>query len=325
MLCGCIGKNGGGLAHYVGQEKLAPMESWGAMAMGKDWCPPSRLQNAPSWHYVHTDQWRYEKSFTDYHTVPEGNFEPRATPSTCRSKRCATVGCRSTRSSTSHSLDLVERSTGRRRHHRRRDRRQWTSTGSSPTRFVLRRGSRRAGELAAGLVHLARQRADVERQGPRVLPQALPRHPHQHDRRGHGRRLVSEVEWRDAPRGQDGPGGRSQLPHGHLGALLRHRVAGRDLVREGRSQLDRHAQLHSPAVQSGAAVLGVEERLADLPPSPKKFSPSWPTPHFPEPVKDIWWPSPLAHDTRPRSRSDEIKPTGRPARSRRFPARRCRR
>lgn len=70
MLCGCVGVNGGGLAHYVGQEKLAPGESWGAIAMAKDWFPPSRLQNAPSWHYVHTDQWRYEKSFTDYHTVP---------------------------------------------------------------------------------------------------------------------------------------------------------------------------------------------------------------------------------------------------------------
>lgn len=70
MLCGCVGVNGGGLAHYVGQEKLAPGESWNAIAMGKDWYPPSRVQNAPSWHYVHTDQWRYEKSFTDYHTVP---------------------------------------------------------------------------------------------------------------------------------------------------------------------------------------------------------------------------------------------------------------
>jgi len=70
MLCGCVGVNGGGLAHYVGQEKLAPGESWGAIAMAKDWYPPSRLQNAPSWHYVHSDQWRYEKAFTDYHTVP---------------------------------------------------------------------------------------------------------------------------------------------------------------------------------------------------------------------------------------------------------------
>jgi nitrate reductase alpha subunit len=70
MFCGCIGVNGGGLAHYVGQEKLAPGEPWGAIAFAKDWYAASRQQNAPSWHYVHTDQWRYEKEFTDYHTVP---------------------------------------------------------------------------------------------------------------------------------------------------------------------------------------------------------------------------------------------------------------
>ena len=74
VFCGCIGVNGGGLAHYVGQEKLAPGESWGAVAMGKDWIPASRLQNAPSWHYVNTDQWRYEKEFSQYHAMP-GNGE----------------------------------------------------------------------------------------------------------------------------------------------------------------------------------------------------------------------------------------------------------
>jgi len=71
MFTGCIGKNGGGLAHYVGQEKLAPGESWGSIALAKDWHGPSRLQNAPSWHYVHSDQWRYEKEFSDYHTIPK--------------------------------------------------------------------------------------------------------------------------------------------------------------------------------------------------------------------------------------------------------------
>jgi len=71
MFCGCVGVNGGGLAHYVGQEKLAPMESWSSIALAKDWYAPSRVQNTPSWHYVHTDQWRYEKEFTDYHTVPQ--------------------------------------------------------------------------------------------------------------------------------------------------------------------------------------------------------------------------------------------------------------
>ena len=71
MFCGCVGVNGGGLAHYVGQEKLAPMEPWSNIAFAKDWYPPSRLQNAPSWHYVHSDQWRYEKSHRDYNSVPE--------------------------------------------------------------------------------------------------------------------------------------------------------------------------------------------------------------------------------------------------------------
>ncbi|MEW6073772.1 MAG: nitrate reductase subunit alpha [Planctomycetota bacterium] len=75
MFCGCVGVNGGGLAHYVGQEKLAPGESWAAIAFGKDWYPAARLQNAPSWHYVHTDQWRYERAFTDYHSVPPDQDE----------------------------------------------------------------------------------------------------------------------------------------------------------------------------------------------------------------------------------------------------------
>jgi nitrate reductase alpha subunit len=70
MFCGCVGVNGGGLAHYVGQEKLGPLEPWSAVAFSRDWYTAARLQNAPSWHYVHTDQWRYEKEFTDYNAVP---------------------------------------------------------------------------------------------------------------------------------------------------------------------------------------------------------------------------------------------------------------
>ena len=70
MLTGCVGKNGGGLNHYVGQEKLAPAAPWGTIAFAKDWHAPPRLQNAPSWHYMHSDQWRYEAEFTEYHTVP---------------------------------------------------------------------------------------------------------------------------------------------------------------------------------------------------------------------------------------------------------------
>ncbi|MFQ6098683.1 MAG: molybdopterin-dependent oxidoreductase, partial [Armatimonadota bacterium] len=70
MLCGCVGRNGGGLNHYVGQEKVAAVSSWSAIAFARDWIPASRLQNAPSWHYVHSDQWRYDSRFTDYYAVP---------------------------------------------------------------------------------------------------------------------------------------------------------------------------------------------------------------------------------------------------------------
>jgi nitrate reductase alpha subunit len=71
MLCGCVGKNGGGLNHYVGQEKLAPSDSWGSLAFAKDWQGPSRLQQAPIWHYINTCQYRYDGQFSKYNTVPD--------------------------------------------------------------------------------------------------------------------------------------------------------------------------------------------------------------------------------------------------------------
>lgn len=70
MLTGSVGVNGGGLAHYVGQEKLANHASWGSIAFGQDWGTIPRQQNAPSFHYVHTDQWRYERGFSAYDSLP---------------------------------------------------------------------------------------------------------------------------------------------------------------------------------------------------------------------------------------------------------------
>ncbi|MCC7415562.1 MAG: nitrate reductase subunit alpha [Acidobacteria bacterium] len=65
MTCGCIGVNGGGLNHYTGQEKLVPQASWSTLAMALDWQAPPRLQNGPSYHYVHSDQWRYHHGLVD--------------------------------------------------------------------------------------------------------------------------------------------------------------------------------------------------------------------------------------------------------------------
>ena len=73
MLCGCIGRNGGGWNHYVGQEKLVPMASWAPIAFATDWGGPPRLQNAPSFHYIHSDQWRYERAFREVCPVAESD------------------------------------------------------------------------------------------------------------------------------------------------------------------------------------------------------------------------------------------------------------
>jgi nitrate reductase alpha subunit len=47
-LCGCQGINGGGWAHYVGQEKVRPLAGWFTLAFGLDWLRPPRFQNGTS-------------------------------------------------------------------------------------------------------------------------------------------------------------------------------------------------------------------------------------------------------------------------------------
>jgi nitrate reductase alpha subunit len=87
MLCGCVGKSGGGLAHYVGQEKVAPLASWSALAFAQDWVKPSRLQNTPSFHYVHTDQWKYEGPYSTYYSVPKENVAEHSIDAQVRAVR----------------------------------------------------------------------------------------------------------------------------------------------------------------------------------------------------------------------------------------------
>ncbi len=82
MLTGCVGKNGGGMNHYVGQEKLAPVDSWGAIAFGKDWQGAVRLQQAPLWHYINTCQYRYDGQFSKYNTVPKNKWTKQHTADT---------------------------------------------------------------------------------------------------------------------------------------------------------------------------------------------------------------------------------------------------
>jgi len=58
MLTGCMGRNGGGWAHYVGQEKCRPITGWISLANALDWSRPPRTMTGTSFWYMHTDQWR---------------------------------------------------------------------------------------------------------------------------------------------------------------------------------------------------------------------------------------------------------------------------
>ena len=78
VMCGCVGKSGGGWSHYVGQEKLRPQTGWLPLAFALDWNRPPRHMNSTSFWYSHTDQWRYEKLGVDEIVsplAPEGEWE----------------------------------------------------------------------------------------------------------------------------------------------------------------------------------------------------------------------------------------------------------
>lgn len=61
-MCGTQGKNGGGWAHYVGQEKLRPQNGWGQYAFANDWNRPPRQMITTGFYYLTTSQWRYDNS-----------------------------------------------------------------------------------------------------------------------------------------------------------------------------------------------------------------------------------------------------------------------
>jgi nitrate reductase / nitrite oxidoreductase, alpha subunit len=61
MFTATQGVNGGGWAHYVGQEKLRPAEGWAAIMSGGDWGAGAKLQNGTSFFYFATEQWRSDE------------------------------------------------------------------------------------------------------------------------------------------------------------------------------------------------------------------------------------------------------------------------
>ncbi len=76
ILTGAMGRNGGGWAHYVGQEKCRPITGWISLANALDWSRPPRTMIGTAYWYMHTDQWRFDGYSADALASPlaEGNL-----------------------------------------------------------------------------------------------------------------------------------------------------------------------------------------------------------------------------------------------------------
>ena len=80
-MTGCQGVNGGGWAHYVGQEKCRPVTGWAQYAGAQDWQRPARQMIGTAYWYLATDQWRYDGLPADALASPlaNGTFAGRTT------------------------------------------------------------------------------------------------------------------------------------------------------------------------------------------------------------------------------------------------------
>ena len=73
-ITGCQGRNGGGWAHYVGQEKIRPIMGFQHMAFALDWHRPPRHMNQTAYWYVNTSQYRYDTFTADDTNCGTGMF-----------------------------------------------------------------------------------------------------------------------------------------------------------------------------------------------------------------------------------------------------------
>ncbi|QIK84709.1 nitrate reductase subunit alpha [Sanguibacter sp. HDW7] len=80
-MTGCQGVNGGGWAHYVGQEKVRPLTGYTQYGNALDWQRPPRNMIGTAFWYLATDQWRYDGLPADALASPlaEGTFADRTT------------------------------------------------------------------------------------------------------------------------------------------------------------------------------------------------------------------------------------------------------
>ena len=263
-LTGCQGVNGGGWAHYVGQEKVRPITGYTQIANALDWNRPPRNMIQTAYWYLHTNQFRYDPFGADTLSATTG-----------KGQLAGQVHGRRDRPERADGLDAVvphlqpQPARPQRRRGRRRASR-WRSTSSS--------SSSRASCDFAG------EDPDAPENYPRILSiwranllgssgkgnEYFLKHLLGTDSSlratetpGGAAARRREVA-RAGARGEARPADDDRLPADQHHDLLRRRPARRHLVREARPQHHRHASLRALLQPRHRAAVADPHRLGRL-------------------------------------------------------------
>lgn len=153
LVCGCVGRNGGGWAHYVGQEKIRTFVGWQQLAMGLDWRRPARLAQGTSFYYTAVDQWRYERIRPEELASPVGSGRFRGVHTLDAYVRAVRMGwLPSAPAFDRNPLDLADAA----------QKAVDAGEADSPAAFVAR-------ELRERRLHFAAEDPDAPENWPRVL------------------------------------------------------------------------------------------------------------------------------------------------------------
>ncbi|MBM7829827.1 nitrate reductase alpha subunit [Agromyces cerinus] len=147
-MTGCQGVNGGGWAHYVGQEKVRPLTGYNQYSSAADWVRPARNMIGTAFWYLATDQWRYDGLPADQLASPlaKGLFEGRTTAD-CLVESAKRGWMPSYPTFDRNPLDLVDDA---------------KAAGKEPAQYVI-------DSLADGSLHYAVEDPDAPENFPRVL------------------------------------------------------------------------------------------------------------------------------------------------------------
>ena len=266
ILTGCQGVNGGGWAHYVGQEKVRPISGWSTVAFGLDWQRPPRQQATTPFWFLMSDQFRFQRTGADHFSTKLGN-------GSLDGMHLADCYALAARLGWMPSYPTFDRNPL-----------EITATaeaeGIDVKDYVVR-------ELQSGGLRFAAEDPDGPGNWPRVLTlwranllgssskghEYFLRHVLGVENDAHSQRRgaarVPPARRRLAGRGADRqvrPVHDDRLPHERLGALLRHRPACGDVVREARPLVDRPAPVRALVQRGRPTPVGDEDRLRDLRP-----------------------------------------------------------